>query len=464
MYLNEFSIQRIKCFHDVTLKLPEKDGDHSGWNVILGGNGTGKSTLLQAMAIALTGPLVGQRLLFNPAGWTRKEQKWGEFSARISPGLNDSAIGQPRKKLYVAKFALTGNEAVEVEDETYDQPQIVQLKSDRKGLSTGPYAASRPGWLACGYGPFRRLTGMGGSEEYDLVYAPGRGKRFATLFREGAAITNGTEWLVSLYTRSIDPHEADQEKIANDLHLLQKVINNLLPGGVTLARVDAKNVYFQTIGGVSVTVPELSDGYRSFLALAIDLLRHIHDAANDFSAIVQCDGEIPRITMDGVVLIDEVDAHLHPRWQRQIGFRLCQAFPKLQFIVTSHSPFVAQAANDHGLFVMRQPKGYGFVEAIQPVRSVRGWRVDQVLTDRMLFDLEGTRDEQTEQLMEQHRQLAAKREWGQLTAQERDGLIRLEQELSDVLTAPGETVESREREQSMQRYVNETLAELKGHP
>ena len=126
----------------------------------------------------------------------------------------------------MAQFALIGNEAVEVEGETYDQPQIVQMKSDRKGLSTGPYAANRPGWLACGYGPFRRLTGMGGSEEYDLLYAPGRGKRFATLFREGAAITNCTEWLVSLYTRSIDPHEAERGKFAGWIAPPARGINN----------------------------------------------------------------------------------------------------------------------------------------------------------------------------------------------------------------------------------------------
>ena len=101
MYLNEFAVERIKCFHDVALKFPDKDGDYSGWNVILGGNGTGKSTLLQAMAVALTGPLVGQRLLFNPAGWTRKGRTWGQLTARISPGPNDSAIGQPREKPYV---------------------------------------------------------------------------------------------------------------------------------------------------------------------------------------------------------------------------------------------------------------------------------------------------------------------------------------------------------------------------
>ena len=82
----------------------------------------------------------------------------------------------------------------------------------------------------------------------------------------------------------------------------------------------------------------------------------------------------------------------------------------------------------------------------------------------MLFDLEGTRDEETEQLMEQHRQLAAKREWGQLTAPERDALIRLEQQLAEVLTAPGETVESRGRESRCNDSSPRPSPRFKEHP
>ncbi len=357
MYVTEFELKNIKCFEQATLTFSSRDGDYGGWNVILGGNGTGKSTLLQAMAVTLVGPLLGQRLLYNPAGWTRKPATHGEIAARIIPGSNDSALGQPRKKPYSAQFAVTGNVKFSLDREEYDQPQLVQLDSNRTGLSKGPYAANRLGWLACGYGPFRRLTGMGGSEEYDLVYSTGRGQRFATLFREGAAITNCTEWLVKLYSGSLDPHEPEKEKRKNDVELLQKVINSLLPGAVQITRIDSKNVYFTTIGGVEVTVPELSDGYRSFLALAVDLLRHVHESIADFSTVVERSEDGIAVTMDGIVLIDEVDAHLHPRWQREIRFRLCKVFPRIQFIVTTHSPFVAQAAQDHGLFVLRQPEG-----------------------------------------------------------------------------------------------------------
>ena len=74
MYLQEFTIQGIKCFDRVELKFPHVGEDYSGWIVLLGGNGMGKSTLLQAMAISLVGPLAGQRLLLNPDGWVRQGQ------------------------------------------------------------------------------------------------------------------------------------------------------------------------------------------------------------------------------------------------------------------------------------------------------------------------------------------------------------------------------------------------------
>ncbi|MDX1944809.1 MAG: AAA family ATPase [Pirellulaceae bacterium] len=462
MYLTHLEIKDVKCFSHETLNFAHQEQDYSGWNVILGGNGTGKSTLLQGMALALVGPLIGQRLLYNASGWARQGKAFGELCAGIAPGQHDSAVGQPRKKPYTAAFAVTGDATIDIEGQTYDQPQLVQMKDDKVGLSKGPYAANKSGWLACGYGPFRRLTGMGGSEEYDLVYSSGRGKRFATLFREGAAITNCTEWLVSLYTRSIDPHQSEPERIKfeSDLKQILEVINGLLPGGVRIAKVDAKNVYFNTVGGVEVTVPELSDGYRSFLALAIDLLRHTHESVHDLSSVVSRIDDITRVTMDGVVLIDEVDAHLHPRWQREIGFRLCNAFPQLQFIVTSHSPFVAQAASENGLFVLRQLKGQRFVEVLTDVKSTRGWSVGQVLTNPSLFDLEGTRDEETERLMREHSELVAKREWQQLSGDEQSRLVVLEKELAERLTAPGESTDEIKRQELMREYVEKTLNRL----
>ena len=59
----------------------------------------------------------------------------------------------------------------------------------------------------------------------------------------------------------------------------------------------------------------------------------------------------------GVVLVDEIDAHLHPEWQREVGFWLKRHFPNIQFLVTTHSPIICQAADPNGLFVLPEPGG-----------------------------------------------------------------------------------------------------------
>lgn len=200
MYLREFEIQDIKCFENVQLYFPHTADDYSGWIVLLGGNGMGKSTLLQAIAIALVGPLAGQRLL-APDGWTRRKKDLGKFRASIVKGEQDIASGQPRRRPYETSFFVTGTKLIEHRGIPYDQPQLIHVSLDKetKSLMSGPYAARKTGWFSCGYGPFRRLLG-GASEVSQLMFSTGRESRFVTLFREAAALTQCTEWLSSLYS------------------------------------------------------------------------------------------------------------------------------------------------------------------------------------------------------------------------------------------------------------------------
>ncbi len=457
MYLKRFKITGIKCFDQLNVEFPHEGEDFSGWIVLLGGNGVGKSTLLQAMALTLLGPLAGQRLV-RPEGWAREGIRYGTIEADIVKGNGDSQLGQPRKKPYEVTFAVIGKQEVEIDGQPYDQPQIVHRaqQKDRKALFSGPYGAKRPGWFSCGYGPFRRLSG-GDSQTRSL---PEREVRFATLFSESAALTQCEDWLTSLYSRSIDEFNANKERDKADLSLIREVINNLLPGNVAIERIDSQHVYFRTVGDVIVAIPELSDGYRSFLALAIDMLRHITESGQDLGNLVQSNSNgAHEILIEGIVLVDEIDSHLHPLWQRDIGFRLRRIFPKIQFIVTTHSPFVAQAATDHGLFVLKPKQAGGLMEASQPVESVRGWRVDQILTSD-LFGLTETRDEETEQLLRRHGELVAQREWKELSKAEQQELSKLEERLSNRLTAPGETVRERERQVQMAVYVDKTLNAL----
>lgn len=84
---------------------------------------------------------------------------------------------------------------------------------------------------------------------------------------------------------------------------------------------------------------ELSDGYHAFIALVADIARRAV-MLNGFDG-----GEAPA-RVEGVVLIDELDLHLHPRWQRVALPRLREAFPKLQFVVSTHSPQVLSSADN----------------------------------------------------------------------------------------------------------------------
>lgn len=440
MYLKSFAVRSIKCFADVRLEFPSNDGGESyaGWNVILGANATGKTTLLQAMAAALVGPTPAMRLM-SPTSWVRRGERYGSLEASFLRGPRDGADGAPRKDPYHASFAVIGTEPSQIDGVEYTSPQFVlrgkPKDKEYRGLLKGPFAANKSGWLVCGYGAFRRFTG--GAED-DLTHEPGRVGRVASLFRESVALKRDLDWLPRLYARSLDKHTPDSARALDEFMAVRTLLDQLLPSSVQISDVDTQRVYFSAPGASRVDLLELSDGYRSFLALVVDLLRQTADV---FGAVVDLvrekeDGTL-EVTADGIVLIDEVDLHLHPTWQREIGPRLREVFPRLQFIVTSHSPFIAQAATRDGLFVFRAGSPDAPVSVIQPAPLVSGWTADQILLSP-LFGLTDTRDPETEALLKEHATLRGKAKFEKLDAADRERLVAIERALAERLTAPGE--------------------------
>ena len=133
-------------FRPSRVEFPHVGEDYSGWIVLLGDNGMGKSTLLQAMAISLVGPRAGQPLLLSPDGWVRQGQRHGEFSAFIVKGMMDLAVRRPRnKKHFETRFAVTGRQEVVLNTTTYDQPQLVPLLDGKRALMKGPYVVQESG-------------------------------------------------------------------------------------------------------------------------------------------------------------------------------------------------------------------------------------------------------------------------------------------------------------------------------
>lgn len=442
MYLTSFTAKDIKCFKDVTIELPSSNGSYAGWTVILGANATGKTTFLQAMAAALVGASPAMRLM-SPTSWIRPGVTYGKLEARFLPGEKDVAEGKPRNQPYRASFAVIGKEPVEIDGAAYESEKIVLLgiRDDKeyRGLVKGPYAANKKGWLVCGYGAFRRFTG---GAENPLSHERGRVGRVASLFHESVSLTRDLDWLPKLYSKSrdaksIDPNAPDAQKAMQEYEMVRRLLDQLLPAPVQIADVDTEQVYFSAPGTSRVDLLELSDGYRSFLALVMNLLRQVADVFGAIAPLVQEDDGVLSVDADGVVLIDEVDLHLHPTWQREIGPRLLQIFPRLQFIVSSHSPFIAQAAMRDGLFVFRAGTKDAPMTVIRPAERVSGWTAEQILLSP-LFGLTDTRDPETERLLDEHAVLRGKAKFDGIDARDQARLITIERALAERLTSPGE--------------------------
>lgn len=126
---------------------------------------------------------------------------------------------------------------------------------------------------------------------------------------------------------------AERENAGRHIAAMKAAATRFLPGCTNLSAGQQKGDSLTVSkGGVSLDVRQLSDGERGALGIALDLARRLsqlNPQSND-----------PLAEGQAVVLIDEIDLHLHPKWQRQIIYNLEETFPRCQFIATTHSPQV----------------------------------------------------------------------------------------------------------------------------
>jgi predicted ATP-binding protein involved in virulence len=187
----------------------------------------------------------------------------------------------------------------------------------------------------------------------------------------------------------------------------------------------------------------LSDGYSALLALVGHLLHHV-------LAITKWQQDPQRVF--GLVLLDEVDLHLHPAWQRRLLPDFMRAFPNLQIIGTSHSAVLAGAAPSDALIVLRREADG--LKALTDLPSVKGWRVDQVLTS-VLFDLTSAHDQETEQLTGEYAKLI--NEYGPDDPKVKDLEAKLAQRRPE---NPGSTPLDREAWSLLEQAVADRLAKV----
>ena len=194
-------------------------------------------------------------------------------------------------------------------------------------------------------------------------------------------------------------------------------INQLLPQPARFDSVTPEGRILFDLNGRRVSTIGLSDGYRSVLALAGDLVWRLIQAFPDSNAPLH---------EQGVVLIDELDIHLHPIWQRDIAFWLQQQFPHLQFIVATHSPLIASGAGE-GALTLQFKLESGKTTATR-VENLAAMNVDRIL-ESPAFGLVSSYSRQTTAKINRYDELISKNQ--QRTGDEEKELAQLQLFLND---------------------------------
>lgn len=166
-----------------------------------------------------------------------------------------------------------------------------------------------------------------------------------------------------------------------------------------------------------VKLLDMSLGYKTMLAWIVDLAVRMLWSRPD--------QEEP-LKGPAVVIIDEIDLHLHPIWQRRIREKLTHHFPHTQFICTAHSPFMAQSAELENLCVVNRKNNKVLIEN-EPL-IIKGWRIGQIATSE-LFGLPSDRGIEEEESIEERRRLIDK---PVLDKKEKIRLKELNKEISDL--------------------------------
>jgi hypothetical protein len=365
MYISRISFENIRGFHELEIDLWQGNQLPNLMTLVIGKNGTCKSTLLRAIVIGLCYEPDAYALLSEPIGGLVTEEKW---EARIEIDLVSPK--DPGKFVTVI---------TEIQRQRDDREIIVQ--SGDQGDRDEILGALPERLFLCGYGAGRSVVGTDVGRPY--------------------RIADSAYSLFDYQQTLIDP-ELTLRRLSGFLGT--EVYGKALRG---LKRVldlsDQDEINPRKGGGIEVTgnligqhIPfqAWADGYRVTLDWLLDLYAWAIRADK-----ISSSGEIR-----GIVLIDELEQHLHPSLQIEMPSRLKEAFPEVQFFATTHSPHVILGAFPQEVVSLSR-KG-DVVAKEEHIPDFSGYSAEDILVDERLFDTSAYSPETNEKL-ERYRELAS---------------------------------------------------------
>lgn len=319
MKLTRLKLTNVRCYEhlDISFKDANEEGDEYIRNktVILGNNGTGKTTVLKAIALVLSGSTALGELLGKPDNWIRN----GADSCEIFVWLETSNNEQREASLVIHRG---------------DDFRMVMKRNDQSlQVLDSALEYTNRNYLIIGYGVHRRVIGADGINYKTTKYSSKRAENVATLFDPDAVLYPFESWIMDMdYTHGTAA-----------VKTIKNAINKLIPTA-KFKKIDKKlkAVMFENKDGV-IPFSQMSDGFKITANWLGDLLYRITQTYEDYTAPLDA---------KFILVIDELALHLHPNWQRVILQSIAGLFKNCQIITTTHSPFVAQQAGENELFTI----------------------------------------------------------------------------------------------------------------
>jgi hypothetical protein len=392
MFLQRITLENIRAIEHLELSFTSQDGSPRKWTLLLGENGSGKSTILRAIALILAGSEALPELLGKPDAWIRFKKKECAIHADLV-----TAEGEKRAIDLRLRRSDGIKEVFERNKKTLDAIDSAIRHSARN-------------YMTIGYGVSRRL-----SSEKSLASVQGnvfrhpRAQSVGTLFSPDASLNPLESWAMDL----------DYRRKGEGLKIVKSGLRGLLPG-VEFSRIDKRGhqLMFRTPDG-EIPLPLLSDGYQNVAAWCGDLLYRITETFADHKK---------PLSARGLLLIDEVDLHLHPIWKRQLIDFLNEKLPNFQIVATTHSALTVHQAGEGELFVLKRDTPNSAPLLIPYLGEPRHLLLHQLLMSP-LFGLETADSRPVEKLKNEYKALESK---PGLSAVQKSRVETLKTELADV--------------------------------
>lgn len=373
MYVRNVRISDLRCFKRAALDFrypgEGRNLDVPNVTLLLGNNGAGKSTVMRAIALAVLSPILSASG-YVPVNLVRRgspSNPWGtlaEANVAVHP-IDRLKAPSPTVELSV-RVLRKGDYELFVEGQPIwtsathgPEAELRELWEDRS-----------PSFFVVGYGATRFVGSSEESVRYREARRGGRYERVASLFEEQVPLTPLSAWLPTL----------DEARWNRRWKEVIELMNRLLPVGTRFLNRREHGEYLFSSSGVDVPASSLSDGFRSYVGWISDLLYHM-------TAV--CPPDMLLKELPGVVMVDEIDLHLHPEWQREVIGTIARELPALQFVLSTHSPIVAGTLHADNIYLMERGED-GTATARQLDERIHGRNADEILVSSY-FNLATTR-------------------------------------------------------------------------